>query len=191
MVSCSIFATIPAEFSRRAWPLPTRSSTKGLIVSADGRSPESRFRMEATPGDLLNGAGLVVLVNGGSASAAEIVAGALKDHHRAALIGHKTYGKGSVQTVMPLSDGGAIKLTTSRYFTPSGASIHPRASFLMSLPKARRKRRPTCAPAARRRRLRRATRKCAWRSIPSRRARGWRNASSRPRMTLLRSIADL
>lgn len=97
---------------------------EGLIVSADGRSPDARFRMEATPGDLLNGAGLVVLVNGGSASAAEIVAGALKDHHRAALIGHKTYGKGSVQTVMPLSDGGAIKLTTSRYFTPSGASIH-------------------------------------------------------------------
>ncbi len=96
----------------------------GLIVSADGRSPDARFRMEATPGDLLNGAGLVVLVNGGSASAAEIVAGALKDHHRAALIGHKTYGKGSVQTVMPLSDGGAIKLTTSRYFTPSGVSIH-------------------------------------------------------------------
>ena len=96
----------------------------GLIVSADGRSPDARFRMEATPGDLLNGASLVVLVNGGSASAAEIVAGALKDHHRAALIGHKTYGKGSVQTVMPLSDGGAIKLTTSRYFTPSGVSIH-------------------------------------------------------------------
>ena len=97
---------------------------EGLIVSADGRSPDARFRMEATPGDLLNGASLVVLVNGGSASAAEIVAGALKDHHRAALIGHKTYGKGSVQTVMPLSDGGAIKLTTSRYFTPSGVSIH-------------------------------------------------------------------
>lgn len=96
----------------------------GVIVSADGRSPDARFKMEATPGDLLSGASLVVLVNGGSASAAEIVAGALKDHHRAALIGHKTYGKGSVQTVMPLSDGGAIKLTTSRYYTPSGVSIH-------------------------------------------------------------------
>jgi carboxyl-terminal processing protease len=80
--------------------------------------------MDATPGDVINGAPLVVLVNGGSASASEIVAGALKDHGRAELIGHKTYGKGSVQTVMPLSHGGAVKLTTSRYFTPSGASIH-------------------------------------------------------------------
>jgi carboxyl-terminal processing protease len=96
----------------------------GIIVTADGRTPDARFRMEATPGDLLNGANLVVLVNGGSASAAEIVAGALKDHRRAELVGHKTYGKGSVQTVMPLSHGGAIKLTTSRYYTPSGVSIH-------------------------------------------------------------------
>jgi carboxyl-terminal processing protease len=96
----------------------------GLIVSADGRTADAQFRMDATPGDLLNGAPLVVLVNGGSASAAEIVAGALKDHGRAELVGHKTYGKGSVQTVMPLSRGGALKLTTSRYFTPSGASIH-------------------------------------------------------------------
>jgi carboxyl-terminal processing protease len=96
----------------------------GLIVSADGRTADAQFRMEATPGDLIRGAPLVVLVNGGSASAAEIVAGALKDHGRAELVGHKTYGKGSVQTVMPLSHGGALKLTTSRYFTPSGASIH-------------------------------------------------------------------
>jgi carboxyl-terminal processing protease len=96
----------------------------GVIVTADGRTPDARFRMDATPGDLINGAPLVVLVNGGSASASEIVAGALKDHGRAELIGHKTYGKGSVQTVMPLSHGGAVKLTTSRYFTPSGASIH-------------------------------------------------------------------
>ncbi len=96
----------------------------GVIVTADGRTPDARFRMDATPGDLIDGAGLVVLVNGGTASASEIVAGALKDHGRALLIGHKTYGKGSVQTVMPLAYGGAIKLTTSRYFTPSGASIH-------------------------------------------------------------------
>jgi carboxyl-terminal processing protease len=97
---------------------------EGVIVTAEGRTPDARFRMEATPGDLIDGAELVLLVNGGSASAAEIVAGALKDHNRAELIGHKTYGKGSVQTVMPLSHGGAIKLTTSRYFTPSGVSIH-------------------------------------------------------------------
>jgi carboxyl-terminal processing protease len=80
--------------------------------------------MDATPGDLLEGAPMVVLVNSGSASASEILAGALKDHGRASLVGHKTYGKGSVQTVMPLARGGAVKLTTSRYFTPSGASIH-------------------------------------------------------------------
>jgi len=94
----------------------------GVIVTADGRTPDARFRMLATPGDLVDGAPIVLLVNGGSASAAEIVAGALKDHGRAELIGHRTYGKGSVQTVMPLSHG-AIKLTTSRYFTPSGTSI--------------------------------------------------------------------
>jgi carboxyl-terminal processing protease len=97
---------------------------EGVIVTADGRTPDARFRMDARPGDLIDGAPLVVLVNGGTASASEIVAGALKDHGRAELIGHKTYGKGSVQTVMPLAHGGAIKLTTSRYFTPSGASIH-------------------------------------------------------------------
>jgi carboxyl-terminal processing protease len=96
----------------------------GLIVSASGRAADAQFEMQAKPGDLLEGAPIIVLVNGGSASASEIVAGALKDHRRAALLGRQTYGKGSVQTVMPLSDGHAIKLTTSRYYTPSGASIH-------------------------------------------------------------------
>lgn len=96
---------------------------KGVIVTASGRTPDATFRHDAVPGDLLAGAPLVVLVNGGSASASEIVAGALKEHHRATIAGTRTFGKGSVQTVMPLSEGRAIKLTTSRYFTPSGASI--------------------------------------------------------------------
>jgi carboxyl-terminal processing protease len=98
----------------------------GVIVSAKGRTAESKFEMSATPGDDLNGAPIVVLVNGGSASAAEIVAGALKDHHRATLMGHTTFGKGSVQTVMPLGRDSAIKLTTSLYYTPSGVSINHR-----------------------------------------------------------------
>ena len=99
---------------------------EGTIVSAEGRSPESRFRMEAAHGDLSRGAPIAVLVNEGSASAAEIVAGALRDNGRAKLLGQKTFGKGSVQTVLPLEDGQALKLTTSRYFTPSGVSIHER-----------------------------------------------------------------
>jgi carboxyl-terminal processing protease len=98
----------------------------GLIVSAKGRTPESKFEMNATPGDELSGAPIVVLVNEGSASAAEIVAGALKDHRRAKLMGRTTFGKGSVQTVMPLSGDRAIKLTTSLYYTPSGVSINHR-----------------------------------------------------------------
>ena len=96
----------------------------GVIVSADGRSAESRFTRSAHRGDILDGAELVVLVNQGSASASEIVAGALQDHHRALVVGTATFGKGLVQTVMPLSKGRAIKLTTSRYYTPSGDSIH-------------------------------------------------------------------
>jgi carboxyl-terminal processing protease len=96
----------------------------GVIVSAKGRTPESKFEMSATPGDALKGAPIVVLVDGGSASAAEIVAGALKDNHRATLMGRTTFGKGSVQTVLPLGDDRALKLTTSLYYTPSGASIN-------------------------------------------------------------------
>jgi carboxyl-terminal processing protease len=99
---------------------------QGTIVTAEGRSAESRFRMEADAGDLARGAPIAVLVNEGSASAAEIVAGALRDNGRAKLLGQTTFGKGSVQTVLPLEDGQALKLTTSRYFTPSGVSIHER-----------------------------------------------------------------
>jgi carboxyl-terminal processing protease len=98
----------------------------GVIVSAKGRTPESKFQMDATPGDALNGAPIVVLINGGSASAAEIVAGALKDNHRAKLMGRTSFGKGSVQTVIPLAGDRALKLTTSLYYTPSGVSINHR-----------------------------------------------------------------
>jgi len=96
----------------------------GVIVSAEGRTADSRFTRSAHRGDVLDGADIVILVNKGSASASEIVAGALQDHGRAVIIGTSTFGKGLVQTVMPLSMGRAIKLTTSRYFTPSGDSIH-------------------------------------------------------------------
>ncbi len=95
----------------------------GVIVTADGRTPEARFTRSAHRGDILDGAPMVVLVNSGSASASEIVAGALQDHNRATIVGTPTFGKGLVQTVMPLSRGRAIKLTTSRYYTPSGDSI--------------------------------------------------------------------
>jgi carboxyl-terminal processing protease len=98
----------------------------GVIVTAKGRTADSKFEMDATPGDVLNGAPIIVLVNGGSASAAEIVAGALKDHHRAKLMGRTTFGKGSVQTIIPLAGERAVKLTTSLYYTPSGVSINHR-----------------------------------------------------------------
>lgn len=97
--------------------------TKGDIVSVKGRTKSDRLRHKATPVDLTNGVPMVVLVNGGSASASEIVAGALQDHKRAIIMGEKTFGKGSVQTVVPLGNRTAIKLTTARYYTPSGRSI--------------------------------------------------------------------
>ncbi|HEY6544574.1 MAG TPA: S41 family peptidase, partial [Dokdonella sp.] len=95
----------------------------GMIVSTRGRLKEAEMSFRATPGDLLAGAPLVVLVDNGTASAAEIVAGALKDNHRALLMGRRTFGKGSVQTVLPLDAARAVKLTTARYYTPGGTSI--------------------------------------------------------------------
>ncbi len=96
---------------------------EGVIVSTRGRLPQSRSEVTAHKGDVIAGAPIVILVDGGTASAAEVLAGALRDHHRGLVLGQTTFGKGSVQTVLPLDNGDSIKLTTARYYTPNGTSI--------------------------------------------------------------------
>lgn len=116
----------PGGFVTSAVGLADLFLEQGTIVSTKGRQPSANTEMKATPGDILKGVPMVVLIDAGSASAAEIVAGALQDQHRAIIVGQKSFGKGSVQSLLPLSNGDGLRLTTARYFTPSGNSIQAR-----------------------------------------------------------------
>jgi carboxyl-terminal processing protease len=116
----------PGGFVTSAVGLADMFLESGVIVSTKGRQDSANTEMKATAGDLLKGAPMVVLIDAGSASAAEIVAGALQDQHRAIIVGQKSFGKGSVQSLLPLSNGDGLRLTTARYYTPNGTSIQAR-----------------------------------------------------------------
>ena len=124
MCSSDLLRNNPGGLLEEAVTVSDTFLERGEIVSTRGRNAEETQRRAAHAGDLTKGKPVIVLINGGSASASEIVAGALQDHKRATLVGTRSFGKGSVQTIIPLGSGnGALRLTTARYFTPSGKSI--------------------------------------------------------------------